>query len=85
MNRPRSGVQLVQYENQFLFAIGGNDGVTRQTSLEKYDPKAKKWTLMADMTIPRSNFASAVLENMIYVIGGFNVCLITTSLHKAMS
>ena len=76
MNSPRSGVQLVDYQNQYLFAIGGNDGIARQTSVERYDPKSHKWTLMANMSIPRSNFASAVLENRIYVIGGFNVCLV---------
>ena len=73
MSRPRSGVQLVQFEDRYLFAIGGNDGQTRQTTIEKYDPKSKKWTLMACMSVPRSNFASVVLENLIYVIGGFNV------------
>ena len=72
MNRPRSGVQLVGFDNRYLFAIGGNDGMTRQTSLERYDWKTKEWTLMANMSIPRSNFASAVLENLVYVIGGFN-------------
>lgn len=73
MTRPRSGVQLVPFEERYLFAIGGNDGTTRQTSMERYDPKAKKWTVMAPMSIPRSNFSSVVLENLIYVIGGFNV------------
>jgi len=76
MNRPRSGVQLVQFDN-CLYAIGGNNGISRQTTLEKYEPKYKKWTLLADMNIPRSNFSSAVLENLIYVIGGFDVYLIT--------
>ncbi len=72
MNRPRSGVQLVQFDN-CLYAIGGNDGNSRQTSLEKYEPRLEKWTLLADMKTPRSNFACVVLENLIYVIGGFNV------------
>ena len=72
MNRPRSGVQLIQF-NDYLYAIGGNDGISRQTSVERYDPKHKEWTQMSDMSIPRSNFACALLENKIYVIGGFNV------------
>ncbi|CAG2174881.1 unnamed protein product [Oppiella nova] len=72
MERPRSGVQLVAFDDQYLFAIGGNDGTARQTSLERYDPKTRGWTLMTDMSTPRSNFASVVLENQIYVIGGFN-------------
>ena len=63
MNRLRSGVQLVQYEDQYIFAIGGNDVNIRQTFFERYEPKTKKWTLMADMSIPRSNFGSAVLED----------------------
>ncbi len=75
MIRPRSGVQLVEL-NKYLYAIGGNDGTSRQTSLERYEPKLKKWTLLSDMNTARSNFASAVLENLIYVIGGFDVCII---------
>jgi N-acetylneuraminic acid mutarotase len=74
MNRPRSGVQLVQYDC-YIYAIGGNDGITRQTSIEKYDPKRNNWILLSNMRTARSNFACAVLENQIYVIGGFNVCL----------
>jgi len=31
MNRPRSGIQLVAHDKN-LYAIGGNDGLARQTS-----------------------------------------------------
>ena len=63
LNRPRRGVQLVGYDNRYLFAIGGNNGMTIQISLERYDSKTKIWAIMSDMTIPRSQFASAVLED----------------------
>lgn len=41
-------------------------------TVEKYDIKRERWTDVPSMTCPRSNFAVTVLEDTIYVIGGFN-------------
>ncbi|KAI1295603.1 Kelch-like protein 10 [Halotydeus destructor] len=71
MLRPRSGVQCVAHDG-CLYVFGGNDGVMRQTSCEKFDPVTRTWTLLADMKTPRSNFAAVGLEGFIYIIGGFN-------------
>nr|CAD7256029.1 unnamed protein product [Timema shepardi] len=40
---------------------------------ERYDPnQSPNWRDIAEMFSPRSNFATAVLDEMIFVIGGFN-------------
>lgn len=71
MLTPRSGVQLITYEN-YLFVIGGNDGIIRQTSVERYDPNENEWEIITHMKTARSNFGCVVLEGIVYVIGGFN-------------
>jgi hypothetical protein len=40
---------------------------------ERYDPShSEDWQEVTEMFTPRSNFATAVLDDMIFVIGGFN-------------
>ena len=42
-------------------------------TVEKYDPsKPEKWQNVPDMLFPRSNFATAVIDDMLFVIGGFD-------------
>lgn len=74
MNRPRSGVQLIVYD-QHLYVLAGNDGVTRQTTVERYSVVEDRWRVVTNMRTPRSNFACVVLEGYIYIIGGFNVSI----------
>ena len=45
-----------------IYAIGGNDGSTSLNSMERYNPKANKWVLVAPMTMRRSSVAVAVLD-----------------------
>ena len=72
MRSLRSGVSLIPYHG-CLHAIGGFNGFNRLNTAEKYDPQNPgEWTPIADMSSPRSNFASVVVDDMIFVIGGFN-------------
>ena len=51
------------------------DVVTTQFYLyvvEKYCALTGRWSAAPDMYAPRSNFAAAVLDRMIFVVGGFN-------------
>ena len=41
-------------------------------SVERYSPSSGRWQYVASMTLSRSNFATAVLENKIFVLGGFD-------------
>jgi hypothetical protein len=40
-------------------------------SAESYDPTTKKWTDIPSMSSPRRLFATAVMDDKIFAIGGF--------------
>jgi len=44
------------------------------SSFEKYDPLANQWTMLKPMYQPRKNHGACVLQNQIYVFGGYNFC-----------
>lgn len=56
--------------NGFLYAMGGWNGKIYMDSVEKWDPKTNKWTVVASMAVARSNFGVAVLNQKLYVVGG---------------
>jgi hypothetical protein len=66
--------------NGKIYAIGGstqqstgmdsNGGVVDTN--EEYDPLTNAWGFEAEMMTPREGFATAVLDNSIYCIGGLN-------------
>jgi hypothetical protein len=41
------------------------------SSAEKYNPENKTWSPIEDMNYARTRFAIAVIEDRIYVIGGY--------------
>jgi hypothetical protein len=42
------------------------------SSCEKYNPETNTWSPVPDMHRPRSSVATAVIDDMIFVIGGFD-------------
>lgn len=46
----------------FLYAVGGNDGSSSLNSVERYDPKTNKWTIVSSMVTRRSSVGSSVLD-----------------------
>ncbi|XP_053716047.1 kelch-like protein 33 [Synchiropus splendidus] len=58
-----------------LYVAGGvcNQGTfyTNQLSCEMYNPGAKSWTVFSSLPVPHVGAASAVLEEMIYILGGY--------------
>ncbi|XP_068083909.1 kelch-like protein 10 [Anabrus simplex] len=64
--RPR-----VPYE--ILFAVGGWSGGSPTNFMETYDVRADRWFLSADNdSTPRAYHGICVLNNLIYIIGGFD-------------
>jgi N-acetylneuraminic acid mutarotase len=58
-----------------IYVIGGgesngNYGFDICQSNEAYDPASDSWTEMASLPTPVSNYASTVIDNKIYIIGG---------------
>lgn len=48
--------------NGRLFAVGGTDGSSSLNSVEEFDVKTNKWTLVRCMISRRSSVAGAVLD-----------------------
>ena len=55
-----------------IYMCGGFDGHTRHTSMERYDPKTDKWTMLSGMAIGREGAGLVVAGDMIYCIGGYD-------------
>ena len=53
-------------------AGGTNGGMHRLRTVEKYNPRTRRWTLIAPMIHPRSNFCMQVVEGAITVCGGYD-------------
>lgn len=45
-----------------LLALGGNDGSSSLNSVERYDPRLNKWTVVTSMLTRRSSVGAAMLE-----------------------
>ncbi len=76
----RSGLRMVHFSNSTsssLFAIGGFDGNSVLTNVERYDPIAQTWKQCAAMKFPRRDFTAAVHEGHIYAGRVFlNTCFL---------
>ncbi len=55
-----------------LYSIGGDNSVNWQAINNVFDIKNNKWELKTPMSTNRSGLTSVVINNKIYVIGGFN-------------
>ena len=71
MNTKRSGVSAVTLSGGRIFLIGGYDGVLRQRTTEFYNPQTNAWIYGPSMEVARSNFATCVIRDYVYVIGGY--------------
>lgn len=52
--------------------VGGFDGANRLRSAEVYSPVANIWRTIPTMFTPRSNFGIGVVDDLLFVVGGFN-------------
>lgn len=74
------GIHILVVE-EFLFILdiikytinqGGYNGISRLCCGEKFSPETNTWTRIPKMYYPRSNFAIAIIDDMIFAIGGYN-------------
>jgi len=70
LSPPRARLALAFYNGQ-LYAIGGDtpNGITGQVA--RYDPQSDTWVLLTEKPTPVANIKAAVLEDRIYVPGGY--------------
>lgn len=61
MHSRRSTHEVVEASG-YLYALGGNDGSSSLNSVERYDPKTNKWSIVTSMLTRRSSIGASVLE-----------------------
>ncbi|XP_046565555.1 kelch-like protein 20 [Haliotis rubra] len=54
----------------YLYAVGGQDGVSCLNYVERYDPQTNKWAKVASMSTRRLGVGVAVLCSFLYAVGG---------------
>ncbi len=57
--------------NGKLYAIGGISGNSVLSSVEEFDPQSNRWRFVAPLPEPLHHPAATVVDNIIYVIGGY--------------
>ena len=72
------GYQIVAYGN-FIYAFGGfayspnhKPKWKSLDQIDRYDIKANKWETVANLSEPRSSNAAIVVQDKVYLIGGWN-------------
>jgi len=55
--------------DQYIYAVGGYDGSSQLSSVERYDVGSDQWTTVTSMNCPRSALGVSVVNNSIYAIG----------------
>lgn len=53
-----------------LLAVGGMDGHKGAISIESYEPRLDKWTLLKNMPARRLQFGVAVMDDKLIIVGG---------------
>lgn len=72
------GFQLAAY-GKYIYAFGGfaysedhTPGWKSLDVIERYDTTTDQWTVVGKLTAPRSSNVSAVIDDKVYLIGGWN-------------
>ena len=65
-----SSGEAVSLNNEIYFVAGRNQTTRSVASFYKLNPKTNKWTKLADVPKPATNFALTAVNGKIYAIGG---------------
>lgn len=55
-----------------VYAVGGFNGSLRVRTVDVYDGVKDQWTSIASMQERRSTLGAAVLNDLLYAVGGFD-------------
>jgi len=55
--------------DQYVYAIGGYDGSSQLSSVERYDVSSDQWTMITAMNCARSALGVSIVNNCIYAVG----------------
>ena len=72
MSFPRQSAAVATIDDK-LYVVGGySSGGNRLKSVERYDPVTNTWEAVAEMSTQRKMPCVAVLDGMLYAMGGHN-------------
>lgn len=75
MRAPRSAAAAAEVAG-ILYVLGGQlqdrENVVKTATVEAYDPKTNTWTGKPSMPTPRNGLAAAVVDGILYAVGGHN-------------
>jgi len=65
-----NGGEAISLNNEIYFVAGRTETTRSVAYFYKFNPKTNKWTKLADVPKPATNFALATVNGKIYAIGG---------------
>ncbi|XP_060871866.1 kelch-like protein 2 isoform X2 [Metopolophium dirhodum] len=68
VNRFNLGVGVI---NNYVYAVGGDDGNSYSNSVEMFDCKTQEWSIVTNMSTGRIGAGIGVLNDILYVVGGY--------------
>jgi len=66
----RGRFDVVGLDDEFIYAVGGSNGHSEESSVEVYDPKTEKWTYGPNLPVSLSNIGLSRLHGNLYCVGG---------------
>ena len=72
MNEARDELCLLVLQDELYAVGGGGENGSNLRSMEKYSFEKNKWEFVSNMLIPRRTHTAVVVENNIYVMGGYD-------------
>lgn len=70
MESARSGAGVASL-GQYIYVVGGYDGVGQLNTVERYDTEHDKWEKVSSVSVARSALSVTVLDGKLYAMGWF--------------
>lgn len=71
MNTPRNRVGVAVMDG-CIYAVGGSQGSTHHSTVERWDPETNRWSFVSPMSVARLGAGVVGCGGALYVVGGFD-------------
>lgn len=71
MNTPRNRVGVAVVDG-CIYAVGGSQGSTHHSTVERWDPETNRWSFVCPMSVARLGAGVVGCVGALYVVGGFD-------------
>ncbi|KAK6313486.1 kelch-like protein 20 isoform X1 [Coregonus clupeaformis] len=66
-----------------IYTVGGSDGVTYKSNVERYDPQTNTWSNdVAPLSSPRSGVCLVEMDGYLYALGGYDGMVCTNTVER---